>query len=55
MLCPRYHKHEHREGAKHTGRLAVIVFHRLIALMITGSDLQTRSSRRDQGQRDNRL
>ena len=55
MLCPRYHKHEHREGAEHTGRFAIIVFYHLIALMDTGSDLQTRSSRRDQGQRDNRL
>lgn len=55
MFCPRYHKHEHREGAEHTGRLAIVVFNHLTALMSIGSDLQTRSSRRNQGQRDNCL
>lgn len=55
MLCLRYHKHEHCEGAEYPGNLATMSLRDLAALMFAGLDLQTRPSRRDQSQRNNRL
>lgn len=55
MLCPRYYQYEHCEGAEYPGKLATILLRILAALMFPGLDLQTRPSRRDEGQRNNRL
>ena len=55
MLCPRHYEHEHRQGAEYPSKSAAMFLRDVVALIFPGLDLQTRPSRRDQGQRNNRL